>query len=298
MTAADPEVLLNIVVVTYHSSEKARTSAERYVSLMNDFHLDASICWTIVDNSEDSSDAEYYRSNTPESQSIVVLDRPQNIGFAAGCNLGVEQNPSARWVLLANPDLIIKNSDLTFLIARLRELDSSDDIASASIAQNTNGFIHQGVTFTTNGWFRDRKFPSSEPLYGPSGGAGLFRARTYRHYRGLDEEMFAWGEDADLAFRMNSAGEQCVPIDIVLDHLGGHSISGDSKLTIRKARLLLGNRFTIAARYYGRATAFRFSILVTIVTILRMPRYIANRGVGTVLRVYAQGMRSLWGPSQ
>ncbi|MFL6031036.1 MAG: glycosyltransferase family 2 protein, partial [Gaiellaceae bacterium] len=58
-------------------------------------------------------------------------------------------------------------------------------------------------------------------LCGPSGAAGAFRRSAWEDVGGLDERVFAYGEDVDLALRLRSAGWRTAEVaDAVATHAG------------------------------------------------------------------------------
>jgi GT2 family glycosyltransferase len=70
----------------------------------------------------------------------------------------------------------------------------------------------------------------------------------FHTFGGFDEGMFAWGEDADLAFRLYAAGIHTRTLDLALPHAWGHSVEGDRRLGAFRAYLLARNRLLVAAR--------------------------------------------------
>lgn len=284
-------MLAEIVVVTYHSRGSAARELDRFAHLAE--LGDPRLCWSFVDNSEDSSDADYLEDALPVTGTTRVLRRADNPGFAAACNEAA-QTSQAGWVLFINPDILLTESSLETTLAHLSETPS--DVSCVSLSQQTGPLAHQGVSFNRVGWFMDRPLRRSAApstgraflyrviggggqLLGPSGGAAAFRRETFLRMGGFYEPLFAWGEDADLAMRLHLMGESCSGLDLSLPHQGGHSVTA-GRVSRRRAQLLVSNRITIAARLYSLPQGIAFAAFLGTVLVAKIPRMIQQGTVG------------------
>ncbi len=150
-----------------------------------------------------------------------VLVLPENIGFAAAMNAGIEAS-TGRYVLALNPDCRLEPDFAATLMRRL-EADDGEGVGSASgrllraegPGLSPSGLLDSaGIYFTPSGRHFDRG--SGEPaagLYleeseiaGTSGAAGFYRrsalesAKISTGY--FDSDFFLYREDADLAWRL------------------------------------------------------------------------------------------------
>jgi N-acetylglucosaminyl-diphospho-decaprenol L-rhamnosyltransferase len=76
------------------------------------------------------------------------------------------------------------------------------------------------------GWPREAAQPDHPVLAGPSGAAGAYRRRAWNEVGGLDEGVFSYGEDVDLALRIRAAGWSTgAAIEAVAVHIGSASAS-------------------------------------------------------------------------
>jgi N-acetylglucosaminyl-diphospho-decaprenol L-rhamnosyltransferase len=176
----------------------------------------------------------------------AYLPDAANPGFAAGCNRAVAA-VSTTHVLLLNPDVWLLEDSLTRILAAVAE--APDAPLAVGLAMNGGAFT--GIDVHPISLFIDRPAGAGREPLGPSGGAAVFPTDLYRRYGGLCDHLFAWGEDADLAFRLYASGQRTRALDLALPHAGGHSVDGDSRLLGFRAFLLARNRLLVAARTFS-----------------------------------------------
>jgi N-acetylglucosaminyl-diphospho-decaprenol L-rhamnosyltransferase len=171
---------------------------------------------------------------------------PTNPGFAAGCNRGLER-VTADHVLLLNPDVWLSDDALGRILAAVAETPQ----APLAIGLTMQGRDYAGIDLNPISLFIDRPAGAARGPLGPSGGAAVFPVGLIRRFGGFHEEFFAWGEDADLAFRLYASGVRTRALSLSLPHAWGHSVEGDPKLGRRRAFLLARNRLLVAARTFS-----------------------------------------------
>jgi GT2 family glycosyltransferase len=160
---------------------------------------------------------------------VRLLALPQNVGFAAAMNAGIDAS-SGRYVLALNPDCRLEPDFAAVLTRRLDAADAAD-VGSASgrllRAQGADlaptGLLDSaGIRFTASGRHFDRgageiaagRYEREEEIRGASGAAGFYRraalagARISTGY--FDADFFLYREDADLAWRMSNLGWRCL----------------------------------------------------------------------------------------
>lgn len=168
-----------------------------------------------------------------------------NPGFAAGCNRAVGVTRTSH-VLLLNPDVWLPDDALARIWAAIAE----DPGSPVAVGLAMHGGEYIGIDVNPISLFIDRSATASREPLGPSGGAAVFPTELFRRFGGFYEHLFAWGEDADLAFRLYASGLRTRTLDLVLPHAGGHSVEGDNKLQGFRAFLLARNRLLVAARTF------------------------------------------------
>jgi GT2 family glycosyltransferase len=145
-----------------------------------------------------------------EPHAATVIRNDTNRGFSAAVNQGVEIARGA-YVLLLNPDCFLEPEYIERLVAAL---EAAPNFGSATgMLLRANGFAIEptgeidscGMRMTRNGRHVDLDVRVSGEVFGVSGAAALHRMSFLRDVaidgEVLDEDFFAYREDADLAWR-------------------------------------------------------------------------------------------------
>ncbi|SCG38800.1 glycosyltransferase family 2 protein [Micromonospora inositola] len=231
---------LTIVTVLYRSSDMLAETLPTWVRSADGLP----VRFVFADNWPEDG-CEKVIANCLDDDRYEYLPDSSNPGFAAGCNRAVA-SASTSHVLLLNPDVWLPDDALARICAAIAE-DPGTPIA-VGLAMHGGEFV--GIDLNPISLFIDRSATVSRGPVGPSGGAAVFPTDLFRRFGGFDEHLFAWGEDADLAFRLYASGVRTRPLDLVLPHAGGHSVEGDNKLQGFRAFLLARNRLLVAARTF------------------------------------------------
>jgi N-acetylglucosaminyl-diphospho-decaprenol L-rhamnosyltransferase len=196
---------------------------------------------------------------TPEA---VVRDFPSarlvetgaNRGFSVACNRGAGAGGGDAIVLLNN-DVDCPPDFLERLVGPLAG-DARTGSVAAVLLQPDGGLLDSvGLTAdrTLAGFPRHHRQPLAEAagerpvLTGPSGAAAAYRRSAWEHAGGLDEGVFFYLEDLDLALRLRSAGwKAAVALDARAVHRGGASIG---RRSARQRRLAGFSRAYFLRRY-------------------------------------------------
>jgi N-acetylglucosaminyl-diphospho-decaprenol L-rhamnosyltransferase len=118
------------------------------------------------------------------------------------------------------------------LVAPLSDDERLGSVASLLLAPNEQRIEGLGLAVdpTLAGYPRLRGLPAGELqttdpiLIGPSGAAGAYRREAWEGVGGLDEGVFAYAEDVDLALRIRAAGwTTTAAADAVAIHIGSAS---------------------------------------------------------------------------
>jgi hypothetical protein len=190
----------------------------------------------VVDNGSRDGTAEALRAGFPFARLIAL---PRNLGFAAGCNLGLKE-VQGRCVLLLNSDARVTAGAL---LACVRHLDRHPDVGALGPALvNPDGSVQSSVhnypRLATELLPRallqllfPRRFPSrrsigAEPVDVEAvRGAALFApAWVLRRVGPLSEEFFFFLEETDWCWRVREAGLRVVHLPGArIAHLSGAS---------------------------------------------------------------------------
>jgi GT2 family glycosyltransferase len=229
---------LTVVTVLYRSREMLSKTLPTWVVSAHGQAVE----FVFVDHAPDDGCAEVIADALGDHPYRYLPD-PGNPGFAAGCNRAV-RDAAAPHVLLLNPDVWLREDSLSVMLAAVAETPDQP----IAIGLSMRGRTYTGVDLNFVSLFNDRRSGRRRAPLGPSGGAAVFPKWLFQRYGGFHEYLFAWGEDADLAFRLYAAGVRTRALDLALPHAWGHSISGDRGLGELRSFLLARNRALVAAR--------------------------------------------------
>jgi GT2 family glycosyltransferase/glycosyltransferase involved in cell wall biosynthesis len=258
--AAAPEV--EIVTVTHNSAAMLAgllSSVER--------HLPGAIVHVVDCASGDETVEVAARS--PAAQ-VIALER--NVGFGAGCNIGLH-HVRAPVVALLNPDAELLDSSLLELNDELRRRDRADRLL-APLVLNSDG-TRQDSVHPEPGSAADVLAALVSPTALPTwagraiapwlassprrvgwavGCALLGRTETLRRLGPFDERLFMYAEDLDLCLRANREGIETWiwPAARVIHH-GAHAST--PAFGGEPFELLARARHQVVARRLGRARA-------------------------------------------
>ena len=183
----------------------------------------------VSDNASTDSTLENLRSEFPDAQ---LVELGANHGFAIACNRGARAGDGDVVVLLNN-DVDCPPDFLERLVAPLRNDDRLGSVAAVLVQPGGTTIDSVGLTAdrTLAGFPRQRGQPLDEArasrpvLTGPAGAAGAYRRAAWEQVGGLDEGVFMYGEDLDLALHLRAAGwATALAADAVAVHLGSASI--------------------------------------------------------------------------
>lgn len=186
---------------------------------------------------------------------------PTNTGFCHAFNWGVKHTNS-EFVLSLNPDVFLRSGFLKEIVVAIRN-DDQIGIVSPKLLQFKNPAILDSTGLFINRYRRpyDRgqgemdkgQYDGSDLIFGACGAAALYRRAMLEDIAlgddYLDEDFFAYYEDADIAWRAQQRGWKCkYAPKAIATHVRGY---GD---TLRKSRKSLkmnaGARLALRNRYF------------------------------------------------
>lgn len=194
----------------------------------------------VVDNASPDDSVAAIRERFPH---VEVLRLASNRGYAAACNAGIAHG-SGEAVVLLNNDVVAPRHFLERLLGPL-EADTHVGSAAAVLLQPGERVIDSaGLTVdpTLAGFPRlqgrpERYATTRRPtLLGPTGAAGAYRRNALAQVGGLDERIFLYQEDLDLALRLCAAGwSSVVAHDARAVHVGSATAGRGSSMQRRHA---------------------------------------------------------------
>jgi GT2 family glycosyltransferase len=224
----------------------------------------------LVDNA--SEDREVLNRVRQEFPRVAIVENPRNLGFAAGCNAGIER-ASGRYVLFLNPDARLvpgaldemvscldARPDVAVLGAPLVYADGSDQRTAGRAFPSPLLFLFGRTTLLTrlfpNNRISSRFAPARDPDRDApypadwvSGACMLVRRAAIDEVGPPDPAFFFAWEDADWCFRMRAAGwgVHCHHEPLAVHVEGGSSERGWRSLWLTTVEFHRG-----AYRYYRK----------------------------------------------
>lgn len=219
------------------------------------------------------------------SGSVILVRSAENLGFAAGCNLGMRLSVTigSDYLWLLNNDTVVDPESLGKLVSFLEE---HPDFAAATgqirhhrkpdITWNCGGnLLPLGFRRYNYRGAAVRDVPQSghSQITFMTGCAALLRAPLMERIGFLSERFFFGEEDFELCHRLKRLGHpMACCYDAVIFHKVGASISAASEQrTLSKIHIYYLNRFVHMRTYWSYAfwQCWRYSYCAYIVLLLR-----------------------------
>lgn len=179
-------------------------------------HLDA-LDWSrnrleiiVVENGSGDDSANRIRAAAPH---VVLVESKKNLGFAGGCNLGVNRS-SGEIIAFLNNDARPDVGWVRHAVARFEESSRVGAVASRVLDWDGKkvDFIGAGLTWFGMGYkphtgrpIPEQPVETHDVLFG-TGSAMFVRRSVYEELGGFDERYFMFFEDVDLGWRLNLKG--------------------------------------------------------------------------------------------
>jgi len=229
----------------------------------------------IVDNG--STDGSILALRNQYQNSLFIIDALENLGYAAGVNLGIEYALSQdyKWLLLLNNDTIVA-VDFIKEMHKAALTCNEYSILAPIILYHSNpskiwflGDRLIGKTLLTNKSYKNSNIDQSLPQLIPTdftNGCAMMVSRSVFEKIGLfDATLFMYGEEVDFCWRARLAGFRFACFTAA--HIW-HKISKSSKSTQPFSRYLrIRNQIIYYRRYSPNAQLmilFIFTLLRTI----------------------------------
>jgi N-acetylglucosaminyl-diphospho-decaprenol L-rhamnosyltransferase len=212
-------ISIDVVIVAYNRCELTDSCLRHLAAQTIDHRV------IVIDNGSTDDTRERLLAEWPDTH-LECLE--ENHGFAEACNLGVAAG-SAEIVVLLNNDVDCRPDFLERLVAPLARDPQVGAVAALMLQPGEQLIDSAGLAAdVTLGSFprlqglEIGRARSERPvLAGPAGTAAAYRRSAWEQAGGLDERIFAYMEDFDLALRLRSAGWTSVlAADAVGVHLG------------------------------------------------------------------------------
>ncbi|QAY74689.1 glycosyltransferase family 2 protein [Agromyces protaetiae] len=260
---------LSVVIVNYNTAEETTECVTTLLATTA-----AALDVVVVDNGSRDDSVGMLRRTHP---GIRVIEAGENLGFAAGVNVGVEASVAPR-VLLLNPDTVILDGAIDALLAfarahpehrlyggRTLRPDGSTD-PSSCWGEMTLWSLTSFALGLTTAFKRSRVFDPESlgrwerdsvrevPII--TGCLLLVSRADWDALGGMDERFFLYGEDAEFSARARAAGLRPVIVpDAVIVHAVGGSTAAEGTSNGRKMSMVMAGKATVLRTTWPPARA-------------------------------------------
>ncbi len=227
---------ISIVIVSFNTRDLLRACLQSLAGCTLPLHI------IVVDNASADGSADMVRIEFPN---VCLLALPENVGFAAGTNVGL-RSVSQDYVLLLNPDTIVQSDAIEAMVKfleahprvglvgpRLLNPDGTPQPAAfrfPTLGMTTLDLFPPGEVLPGrlyNSWGHGR-YPqegaSAEPfpIDHPLGACMLVRREVIEQVGMLDEQFFMYAEEVDWCYRIRQAGWAIWQVPAArVTHVGG-----------------------------------------------------------------------------
>jgi len=225
---SDATPRIAVTVVTYDSAEHLARCLDALASQTLAPHE-----VVVLDNASHDASPAIARGHPVVSRAI---ESPVNIGFAAGQNQAIAATTSA-WVLTLNPDVVLDPGFLATLASRTTLPPPLGTLCGKLLRLAPDGtpavparIDSTGIEFTRSFRHLDRgseqpddgRYAREEPVFGATAAAALYRRDMIEDVsvegEFFDSTFFAYREDADVAWRAQLLGWDCLYVPTALGY--------------------------------------------------------------------------------
>lgn len=244
---------VSVVVVNWNRREYLRGCLE---SLLNQNFQDFEIL--VVDNGSQDGSAELVRERF-EGRSgppVRLIQNETNRGFCAANNQGFAA-ARGRYVALLNNDA---EAEPDFLGAMREAFELGEDVGMAAckvlMYEDPKRIDKAGHLIYPDGQNRGRgtgeidqgQYDRREECLWPDGCAAMYRKSMLDEIGGFDEDLFLYGDDAELGLRARLAGWRCIYVpEAVVRHRRGSGLGKDS---LERVYWIERNRVLLAVKLF------------------------------------------------
>jgi GT2 family glycosyltransferase len=211
----------------------------------------------VVDNGSTDTSLEVARDFQKRMEfSLRVLENGSNYGFCRANNQGIDV-ARGEWIALLNNDAEANPDWLAAMWEAIGRREGYGMVACKILVYEDPRKIDKaGHLIYPDGQNRGRgsgqidrgQFDIEEEVLWPDGCAALYKSAMLREIGGFDEDLFAYGDDAELGLRARIAGWKCLYVPTaVVRHRRGSTLG---LLSSRRLELIERNRLLLALKHF------------------------------------------------
>ncbi len=224
----------------------------------------------VVDNGSTDGTVEHVRAQWP---AVTVLALPENTGFAAATNRGIER-ARGEFVALVNNDVELHPDFLRELVTALAADPGAASAAAKMLRSDDRGVIDatgdtlrwSGVALQRGQGEADRgQYDAPGRVFSACAGAAVYRRSVFDEVGPFDEAFFAYLEDVDWGFRAQLLGRGCVYVpSAIAYHVGSASTRREGKPDPFFYGLPRRNNVWMVLKSYPAGALLRYAPLVVV----------------------------------
>ena len=243
---------VSVILVSYNTKDLTRDCLNSIYEKTKDIEFEI----FVVDNNSHDGSAEMVEKMFPQ---VKLIKNPENNGFGAANNIAVRQS-NAKYVFCLNTDTILVNNAIKILFdymeANLNVGACGGQMFDKDMIPNNSGghfptvqrifFQFLGLNRIFKNYWNNKLAPTTINNYTEPTevdyiiGADLMIRRSILNKVGLyDENIFLYGEESDLCFRIKKNGNNVVFVpDSKIIHFQGKSTQNINTLKISYESLI------------------------------------------------------------
>ena len=240
--------MISVIIVNWNRAALLRSCLE---SLARQQGAELEIL--VVDNGSSDGSPKMVLREFPQAK---LIRNRTNRGFCAANNQGIAL-ARGEFIALLNNDA---EAEPGWAAALLQVFETAPEVGMAAskilVYEDPSRIDKVGHLMYPDGQNRGRgtgmrdegQFDRVEAVLWPDGCAAMYRASMLREIGGFDEDLFAYGDDAELGLRARIAGWTCLytPLAVVRHHRG----STMGLRNIGRLRLIERNRVLLAVKLF------------------------------------------------
>jgi N-acetylglucosaminyl-diphospho-decaprenol L-rhamnosyltransferase len=217
---------VTVCVIAYNSGPTLRTCLQRLgAQTFRDFEA------LVIDNdSPDPGDAAI----AAEFPRVRLIRNTENLGFTGAGNQGAREG-RGRWYVLLNPDAYAEPDWLAKLVEAAGRHPQVASFTSRQMVEGEPGLLDglgdvmsiTGIPYRGGYLNPDLGQAREGEVFSPCGAAMMIDRKLFLDLGGFDEDFFCYGEDVDLGYRLQLAGQPTLLVpDATIHHVGSASSGG------------------------------------------------------------------------
>ncbi len=241
-----------ILVINYNNAEETLRCLESISLSDGEFHVG------LIDNGSNLNDINHLKSSTTRYPNVILTESKVNLGFSGGVNLGLQVSDiqSYEYILLLNNDATIESDTMRLLT---RALDENSEIGGVNPTIYDSrgpggdvwfggGVLHKWAGLVSHvrkktnvvkdGFERVEVIPNGYL----NGCCLMIRRSILENLNGLDEDLFMYGDDIDLSYRMREEGWKLGFVPTAIAHHNVSASTGQSEVRFNSFRAYYDSR--------------------------------------------------------